>query len=1033
MGSTPGRTISVDNGAGRPHTVLVAGPPPLTRRQSPIRSASPEPPPRISPIVGRASELAELERLLGSSRLLTLTGPGGSGKTSLAAELARRVAGAFTIGPVWVELAPLADPALLPGQLAAALGLRKGNGRTTLESVSRTIGARPALLVLDNCEHLIEACAELAARLLADCSGATLLTTSREPLGLAGEIAWRVPPLSLPAAGAASVDEAAASEAVRLFVERARGVCPRFELEPANAAAVAAICRRLDGLPLALELAAARVRVLSLEQILERLDDGVRLLTGGDRGAPERHRTLRSTLEWSYRLLADQEKLLLARLSVFADRFSLAAVEAVCPGGALAAPDVLDRLAALVDKSLVTMEVDGDEARYRLLEVTRQFARERLDESGEADAVADRHAAFFLGVAEEAEIHLFGGASDPERVARLERDLAELRAAADRFERRERQSEALRLAWALHWFWFARGLLEEGRRRLTAALAGTDAVASRERARALIAYGTLLLWQGEPEPARRAMEEGVALARSLDESWAVAYALAGVGAARCLDGDQEAARTVLEEAVAAARREPSSVLIPFALYWQGSAARLRGDLAAARVAYEEAVAVGRQIGHRPAIAHPLTVLARLLHQLGDPAGARARALEALAIHGEIDDRWGTVQALEVLARVAATTGGPGPAVRLVGAAARLRDAIGAPLLKPEQEELDLLLETLRAELGPEPFGSAWRAGRETSLAEVLCLAAGLAAESEAPPAPAPVAGGEVAPRLEVHALGPLRILLDGRPAAGNGWEAVRPRELLVHLLCHPEGCTREQIGLSFWPEASPAQLRNTFHVTLHRLRRALGHSDWIVADGGRYRLNPALDCEFDAARFETEAGAVLAVAAPGEAELDRLAAALELYRGDFLQNEPMGDWLLPHRERLQRLCLQGLEVLGEARMAAGRWAEAAALWHRLLGLEDLDEAVYQRLMLCHARLGQRRRVLEVFESLRQLLQDELGAEPEAATVALCRRLTRPATAPDRGGRPPRFRKSGRRPGRAAQLHFSPARCGAGPDAALESP
>src|SRR5213594_313203 len=393
------------------------------------------PPAQLTSFIGRERETAAVQELLQSTRLLTLTGAGGSGKTRLALEVASRLGagGRYPDGIAWVELAPLANPELVPHHVANALGVRRDGIRAAGDALLEALRDWEALLVLDNCEHLVEACARLAEALLRGYPRPRILATSREALGIGGERAWLVPALTLPDAGKPVTRAVAAeSEAVRLFVERTQAVRPSLELLDANVAAMVQICRRLDGLPLAIELAAARARVLDPQQIAARLDAVFGLLTSGSRTALPHHRTLRSTIEWSHALLTEQEQILLRRLAVFAGGFTIDAVEAVADGGAISARDVLDLLSGLVDKSLVLLETEALEARYRMLETMRQFARERLEEAGEAAELGRRHAQFFLARAETAESllpqHAEGG------LERLAEDIGNLRAAADWFE-----------------------------------------------------------------------------------------------------------------------------------------------------------------------------------------------------------------------------------------------------------------------------------------------------------------------------------------------------------------------------------------------------------------------------------------------------------------------------------------------------------------------------------------------------------------------------------------------------------------------
>src|SRR5688572_7663136 len=370
----------------------------------------------LTTLLGRERELAETERLLGKTRLLTLTGAGGSGKTRLALELARRAVDRFD-EVVWVDLACIADPELIPEQLLESLGLREVADVRDVDVIIEALRPRHALLVLDNCEHLVDACASLAESILRRCEGVSMLATTREALGIPGEQTWLVPPLAEP-------------DAMQLFAERARAVSPSFALTDENTPAVSRICLRLDGIPLAIELAAARVKVLSVEQIAARLIDAFRLLSSGSRTLP-RHRTIRETIDWSFRLLSEDEQILLRRLAVFSGSFSLTAAEAVCEDERT---DVLASLAALVDKSLV-MVVDE---RYRLLETVRQFAAEKLEQAGETARFRECHARYFSSLVESAEPRLFAGAVDPPTMAMIDREIGNIRAEIGRASCRER-------------------------------------------------------------------------------------------------------------------------------------------------------------------------------------------------------------------------------------------------------------------------------------------------------------------------------------------------------------------------------------------------------------------------------------------------------------------------------------------------------------------------------------------------------------------------------------------------------------------
>ena len=448
-------------------------------------------------------------------RLLTLTGVGGSGKTRLALEVARALVEAYPDGVWLVELAPLSEEVLVPKAVAEALKVPERPAEPLVETLVEFLRNRELLLILDNCEHLLEAAARLVDKLLDLCSHLRIMATSREAIGVEGEVRWLVPPLSVPEPqGTPSSEELGAYESVRLFGERARERDPSFSFSPPNALAAAEICRMLEGIPLAIELAAARVSTLSLEQISERLEGSLELLTHGGRTTVPRHRTLKGALGWSYDLLSESERRLFRKLSVFAGGWTLEASEAVCSGDGVEEREVLDLLSGLVEKSLVMVRgVDPGGARYRLLEPVRQYALDKLEESDEVEEARRRHAEFFLALAEETETEMKG----PEQATWLDRLEAEndnLRGALSWALERGEPELGLHLAEAFWWFWEARGYFDEGRRWLEQALA-KGSRASSARARALDGVGHLALQLGEVDRAVAAAEEGLKLRTQL--------------------------------------------------------------------------------------------------------------------------------------------------------------------------------------------------------------------------------------------------------------------------------------------------------------------------------------------------------------------------------------------------------------------------------------------------------------------------------------------------------------------------------------
>jgi predicted ATPase/DNA-binding SARP family transcriptional activator len=650
----------------------------------------------LTSFVGRRRELRDVHLLLDRTRMLTLTGAGGSGKTRLALEAATGRLGARPDGVWLVELAGLGDPELVPAATASAVGLRLPSDRPALESVVEHLARWRALLILDNCEHLVGACAVLAERLLAAGPELRILTTSREPLRVPGEVTWRVPSLTLPAAGgSATPAELERSESVRLFCERAGDVLPGFRLDDENAPAVAEICLRLDGMPLALELAAARVGAVSPAQIAGRLGDSLAVLTAGSRSMLDRQQTLRATLAWSHALLTDDERTLFRRLAVFAGTFALEAAEAVAAGGTVDRREVADLVGRLVDKSLVVAEDGGGGYRYRLLESMRQYAREHLVEAGEAAAFEVRHHAFYLELARAAdpEASRAGPAVAPDR---LEADLDNLRAALAWALRHDGQA-ALRLAVHLWPMWMAASRFGEGRRWLRAALAaGPEPTALR--AEALRATCGLEIRLGRTAGLVALGAERVEIYRALGDRAAVAHALDEVGVYEYMAGRYDHAEAHYRESLALGRALGDPEVAAAALHSLAVLALCRGDFpgaadgllqslgqlrslpgdgerffrvhtvglfvateppaSAPRMYFEETVQFFRRVDARRAIGYVLAGLGDVARAQGLREPARERLHESLAHFREARDPMGTAFTLNRLGTLAGVMGEP---------------------------------------------------------------------------------------------------------------------------------------------------------------------------------------------------------------------------------------------------------------------------------------------------------------------------------------------------------------------------------------
>ncbi|MGH2405099.1 MAG: ATP-binding protein, partial [bacterium] len=485
---------------------------------------------QLTSLVGREWELAEVNRLLPTTPLLTLTGSGGCGKTRLALQVAADVLEEYAEGIWFTDLAPISDPALVPQTVASVLSVHEQPGRSILAALTDYLMPKQLLLVLDNCEHLLAACARLSDALLRACPRLRILATSREGVGIAGELTYRVPSLSVPdLRNPSALNGLVQFGAVRLFVERATFAAPAFRLTPQKALTVAQICARLDGIPLAIELAAVRVKAMGVEQIASRLDDRFHLLTGGSRTALPRQQTLRGAIDWSYDLLPKPEAVLLGRLAVFAGGFRLEAVEAVCAGDGVSADDVIELLTHLVEKSLVITEEQDGEEWYRLLETIRQYGLGKLRDAGEEPVLRRRHRDWYLELAERGEIGM-QGADQRAWLDRVEREHDNFRAALE-WSKSEGGSaeERLRLAGALWFFWFLRGYLSEGREWLEGALSAGSGASASARVRALNGAGLLAWRQGDDARAAALGEEGLALCREVDYKLGIGYSLHTLG------------------------------------------------------------------------------------------------------------------------------------------------------------------------------------------------------------------------------------------------------------------------------------------------------------------------------------------------------------------------------------------------------------------------------------------------------------------------------------------------------------------------
>ncbi|HET9911999.1 MAG TPA: tetratricopeptide repeat protein [Anaerolineales bacterium] len=727
-------------------------------------------PTSLSVFIGREREIAEVQRSLSEHRLVTLTGTGGSGKTRLSLKVANEISGMFRDGIWFIEFASSDDPLLVPQAVASMLGIREGQKRSLVDQIINHIRSHYILLVFDNCEHLIGACAELVEQLLQTCVHLRILATSREPLGIPGEAIWSVPPLSLPdlqpwrdlSSRQSALPIYQESEAVQLFVNRARLVSPEFSLTIENGPWVAEICRRLDGLPLAIELAATRVRSLSIQQIAERLDDRFNLLTGGSRTSPPRQQTLAATLDWSYALLSEKECKVLQRLSVFSGGATLDASESVCAGEGVETGEILDLLSQLVDRSLTVAIQGSGETRYSLLETIRQYAREKLVETGGAEQTKDRHLNYFVGWAENAESHLTG----PEQVLWLDRYDAEsdnLRAALHWSQSDRKSIEmGLRLVVACAPYWIYRGHMSEGRAQLSAALARMDATdRTAARAKVLMQAASLAFVQSDYPAMQPLAEEALSIWRELGESGkrGLAFTLGRLGDMAAETGNYDQALTYLHEALDIYRELNDVHSTSFILLLSGWTLMRTGDLRQAQVYLEEALSLSQASNDQRNLAFSFSSLGEVAIRRGLYERAESLLQQGLTLSREVGERWltgtllgslgwaalrqrdfprmktilkesleirldtgdkgGMAWCLEKLAEAAYLEKQYKKATKILGAAAALRIPLGSVIDQADQPEYDRILSSLRAALGKAAFASLWAEGAAMPVEEVI--------------------------------------------------------------------------------------------------------------------------------------------------------------------------------------------------------------------------------------------------------------------------------------------------------------------------
>jgi predicted ATPase/DNA-binding CsgD family transcriptional regulator len=734
-------------------------------------------PVQLTSFIGREREQAEIKHLVSTSRLLTLTGAGGCGKTRLALRVATDLLDHFEDGVWWIELAVLNDPSLFPQAVLQALRFPELPSRPPMDLLTDYFRSKHALFILDNCEHIVAACAEFVSQLLRTCPQLSLIVTSREALNIDGELAWIVPSLQIPTIQSSfTISDLGQYDAVRLFIARASAILPDFALTKQNADAVVRICQRLDGMPLAIELAAARIKVLQVEQIVERLDNALQLLTKGKRTAPSRHQTLRATMDWSYNLLSEAEKKLFQRLAVFAGGFTLEATEFVCAGEGVEPGDILDLVASLMSKSLLvlverngkaddlieeSLRSAGGPLRYRFLEPVRQYAHEKLVEAGEKTSLRDRHLSYFHDWTQTTESRLYTD-EQLKQLANLDQDLDNIRAALQ-WALKTQPVMALHMVAALTLFWNVRGYTTEGRRWGEQALKQTeedltpDVQCARARAlitvafltmtqgdylatsdligqaipmlrtqndelglaRALFVHSTVMSFLGRPAVVRAAAEESREFGLKVNDPFTLSYGLGIMAGAMFRVDETMIAQRFRAEALANSRRFDSPVALALLLAGAGMGAFSQGDLEVARQYTEESLALFRQIGDKHRINMTASGLADILRQMSNMREAEKLYVEAIHGWGDYGQLGGIARCIECLAFIAIAEKRDEQATRWLGAAEAIREDSHTQMIPSEQEEYQSEMAILQSRMSPNDFSSSWSEGQMLTIQQVI--------------------------------------------------------------------------------------------------------------------------------------------------------------------------------------------------------------------------------------------------------------------------------------------------------------------------
>lgn len=677
-------------------------------------------PAQTTRLIGRESDVEQVLQRLTTSRLVTLTGIGGTGKTRLALQVGADSIEQFADGVWLVELASVSSFEHVLQAIAQTLNVSESAEASVGDALKQTLKTKHLLLILDNCEQVLDACSQIVNELLQACPKLHVLATSRERLDVPGETLWTVTPLPLPEAQS-DAESLADLPSVALFVERAQAVKPLFQLAEENAAAIAHICKRLDGIPLALELAAARVKVMPPQKLAERLEDRFLYLTGGSRTSLEHHQTLRATIDWSYELLTDSEKRLLNRLSVFRGGCFLEAAEAVCSGEDLDEPDVLDHLSQLVQKSLVDVDEQGEDVRYQLLETVRQYAREKLEESGELQCLNNKHLGFFLERAEDIAPKL--EQKDPGQWYQvLNQDHDNLRFSLDWGLQQEKADQVLRLCVALAWFWLVQGYLMEGQAYTLRAIEIQEDRQDATQADGLLWAGIFTVDLGSYEEGKALLEASFELHQKLGNQKGIASVMINLGIVENNLGNTEYARQLYEDAIQIYRQQGERHALGNALNNLGGIHLELGALNTAYRLFEESLDICNESGQTQGAAIAIGNLGVVLFRQNDPKNAQTYFKKALEIYKTIGDRFGIASSVSDLSMVYHQLGKVREAAILQGASDQLLETLNMPLEPLEKENFNRTQATLKQEMGTEGYQKAFDEGRQLPLDRAVDLA-----------------------------------------------------------------------------------------------------------------------------------------------------------------------------------------------------------------------------------------------------------------------------------------------------------------------